>query len=108
MLFGHEATMSFTGEEGLSTAHRFRPHVVICDIGLPTMDGYGVAQALRANPPLPGLHLVASSGFERPEVMARASVAGFDRFLAKPVRLAQITDFLAEVSAQCQTSDHGL
>ena len=60
------------------------PDVVLCDIGLPGMDGYEVARSLRADPALAGTRLVALSGYALPEDLQRAAEAGFDRHIAKP------------------------
>ena len=65
------------------------PNVVLCDIGLPGMNGYEVAKALRAETD-PGMQLVAVTGYAQPEDVKRAVDAGFDRHLAKPVDPAEL------------------
>jgi CheY-like chemotaxis protein len=60
--------------------------VVICDIGLPgVLDGYAVARALRADPELSGMHLIALSGYGQEDDKRLAHEAGFDEHLTKPV-----------------------
>jgi len=49
-IHGYDVTLAYTGTERVETAQRSRPDVVICDIGLPGMDGYAVANAIRQNP----------------------------------------------------------
>jgi two-component system CheB/CheR fusion protein len=83
-LQGHEAQVAYDGATGLALARDFRPDVVICDIGLPGMDGYDVARAMRADEACKGSYLVALSGYARPEDRKRAVEAGFDYHLAKP------------------------
>ena len=61
------------------------PDVVLCDIGLPGSDGYDVARALRADPELAGVRLVALTGYALPEDQRGRAEAGFDAHLAKPV-----------------------
>jgi CheY-like chemotaxis protein len=73
--------------EGLEAARAFLPHVVVCDIGLPRLDGYGVARALRADPTLHGIYTIALTAFTSLVDQGEASSAGFDRHLAKPVSL---------------------
>ena len=71
-----------------STAARtFRPDVVLCDIGLPGMNGYEVARAFRADEALRSTFLVALSGYAQAEDLAKARAAGFDQHLAKPANM---------------------
>jgi CheY-like chemotaxis protein len=102
-LGGHDVRVALDGPSGLVAAHTFRPEIVICDIGLPLMDGYQVARALRADAALQGARLVAMSGYAAPEDVERARAAGFDRHVAKPPtleRLASIFDEPVPVAAR--------
>jgi PAS domain S-box-containing protein len=83
--FAHEVTVARTGPEGVEAAARVQPDVVLCDIGLPGMDGYAVATALRQNPSTTGMRLVAVTGYGQEEDRRRAREAGFDEHLVKPV-----------------------
>jgi PAS domain S-box-containing protein len=96
-LDGHEVAVAYDGPEGLARARAFKPEVVLCDIGLPGMDGYQVARAFRAEEGLRGTFLVALTGYALPEDMQRALQAGFDRHLAKPPSFEQLEELLAEV-----------
>jgi two-component system CheB/CheR fusion protein len=96
---GHEVAVAFDGPSGIELARRFQPGVVICDIGLPRMDGYAVARAIREERALCGIFLVALSGYARPDDLRRASEAGFDRHVAKPPELDEIDRILAGVRA---------
>ncbi|MDQ2731494.1 MAG: response regulator, partial [Armatimonadota bacterium] len=84
-LFGHEVVTAPCGRSGLELAHTFRPEVVLCDLGLPTMDGYAVAAALRGDPTTASSYLVALSGYGHEEDQRRSREAGFDLHLTKPV-----------------------
>lgn len=86
-LEGHAVEIAFSGREGIAQAQRFRPDLVLCDIGLPEMDGFEVARAIRAHPEIGRVALVALTGYAQPEDIMRASDAGFDAHLAKPPRL---------------------
>jgi two-component system CheB/CheR fusion protein len=50
----HEVAVAYNGPEGIAKAREFHPDVVLCDIGLPGMDGYDVARAFRADEQLKG------------------------------------------------------
>ncbi len=75
-------------------ARTFKPEVVICDIGLPSMDGYAVAKALRADANLRSARLVALSGYARPKDLQRSAAAGFDAHIAKPASVEAIEEAL--------------
>ena len=83
-LDGHRVAVANDGPQGLAMARQHLPEVVLCDIGLPGMDGYAVARAFRADADLQGVYLVALSGYAQPEDLERSAEAGFDRHLAKP------------------------
>jgi len=89
-LSGHEIALAFTGPEGLERARSFLPEVILCDIGLPGMDGWAVARQLRAEPETRGTRLIALTGFGLPEDRRRTLEAGFDRHLTKPVDLPEL------------------
>ena len=76
-------------------AREVKPDVVFCDIGLPDLDGYGVARALRADEQLRSIRLIAVSGYAQPEDEERAKQAGFDAHLAKPSSIEEVISLLA-------------
>jgi len=84
-LQGHDVEIASTGPEGIEKARELKPDVVLCDIGLPAIDGLEVGRTLRADPSLARTRLVAVSGYALPEDVERARHAGFDRHMAKPV-----------------------
>ena len=84
-LFGHQVEVAYTGSQGIEAAHRFHPEVVLCDIGLPGMDGYAVARQLRKDPATASVRLVALTGYGRDTDRQLAEEAGFDVHLVKPV-----------------------
>jgi CheY-like chemotaxis protein len=79
---GEPVVVARDGHEAIARAHQHRPAVVVLDIGLPGVDGYAVAQALRADPATAGTWLIALTATGTPREAARA---GFDQFLWKPV-----------------------
>ena len=72
--------------------------MAIIDLGLPGLDGFQVAQALRALPDSAKTLLFAVTGFGTAEAQARALAAGFDGHLLKPVRAAHLAEVLAKHS----------
>ena len=98
-LSGHEAEIAHTGAAGIAAASRLRPEVVFCDIGLPGLDGYQVARALRERPDLSGSFLVALTGYGQDQDRERAREAGFDLHLTKPINFAVVERTLAAAVA---------
>ena len=70
--------------------------MVICDIGLPEMDGYQVARAMRSDPALASARLIALTGYARAQDAAKAMEAGFDAHLAKPPSIEALERALGE------------
>lgn len=104
-LGSHKVEVASSGPAGIEKASSFAPDIVLCDIGLPGMDGYAVARALRANPRLRTTFLVALTGYALPEDIARAHEAGFDEHLAKPPDLRKIDQLLAALPEVIRPSE---
>lgn len=83
-LDGHVVEVASRGNEGVALAREHHPDVILCDIGLPDMDGYEVARQVRASAGLEQVRLVALTGYAQPEDREHARQAGFDAHLAKP------------------------
>jgi len=97
---GHTVEVAHDGRTGIETARRFRPEVVLCDIGLPVMDGYAVCQALRKEPGLNDAFLIAITGYGQEEDERRTRDVGFDAHLTKPVDLDDVERLLGRFTAQ--------
>ncbi|MCA9708104.1 MAG: response regulator [Myxococcales bacterium] len=87
---GYEVELAFDGAQALRVVQEGGAEVVLLDIGLPDMDGYEVARALRADPA--GTHrvLIALTGYGQPEDLERSREAGFDHHLIKPVAIDDV------------------
>ncbi len=96
-LQGHEVQIADCGEHALQRLREYRPDVVLCDIGLPDIDGFEVARRIRADASFAAIVLVAMSGYASNEDRERAAEAGFDMHLAKPVEMERLDQLFAEV-----------
>jgi CheY-like chemotaxis protein len=90
MAYGHETAVAHNGREALALAVSFRPEIVFLDLGMPEMDGYEVAVALRALPGLSQMYISALTGYNDRLTQARVVTAGFDRHLTKPADLSAV------------------
>jgi CheY-like chemotaxis protein len=84
-LEGHTVAASYDGVTGLQSALDGTFDVIICDIGLPGLDGYEVARRLRAAPGGARPYAVALSGYCQVDDRTRALDAGFDQYVVKPI-----------------------
>jgi len=102
---GHSVRVAHDGAEALAVAAGFAPEVAILDIGLPDMDGYALAAALRAragagasagaDAHARGLRLIALTGYGQKADVERAGAAGFDVHLTKPANVDDLMRALA-------------
>jgi CheY-like chemotaxis protein/nitrogen-specific signal transduction histidine kinase len=86
---GHDVVVTLDGPRALEAAKHFAPEVAILDIGLPVMDGYELAAALR-NRFGPTLRLMAVTGYGREQDRDRALRCGFDCHFVKPMSLQKV------------------
>jgi CheY-like chemotaxis protein len=82
---GCNVAVAENGADALSAYDRFRPEVVLLDIGLPDIDGYEVARQLRTRTAGAGTLIIALTGWGQAQDKQRALQAGFDEHLTKPV-----------------------
>ena len=97
-LGGHDVRTAYDGQTALALARIEAPDVVICDVSMPGMDGYELAHHLREDLGLRDSLLVALSGYAQDEDRHRSQEAGFNAHLAKPVRLDNLKQLLANMS----------
>ena len=94
-LSGHDVHTAFDGRAAIALAESVRPEVMILDIGMPLANGYEVAAWVRAQDWGRDVLLVAVTGWGRGQDGDRATEAGFDRHLVKPVDMEQLMALLA-------------
>jgi signal transduction histidine kinase/CheY-like chemotaxis protein len=90
---GHDVDSEPDGAAAVRRMLETRPEVALVDIGLPGLDGYGVARALRAALG-PALYLIALTGYGQEEDRQRAFAAGFDEHMSKPIDFARLRRLL--------------
>jgi len=84
-MHGHDVSVARDGVDGMEQFNALLPRVVLCDIGLPGIDGYEVARRVRARAHEPRPILVAVTGYGGTQASEAAIAAGFDRHVVKPV-----------------------
>jgi signal transduction histidine kinase len=94
---GHDYCIIHDGRKALEAARSYRPDAILLDIGLPGMDGYAVCRELRADDKFRNTPIIAQSGWGQERDKTRASEAGFDQHLVKPVALEDLERILARV-----------
>ena len=96
---GHDVDSAQNGEEGVQLAQRLCPDIVLCDLRMPYLDGYGLLERVRADPALEHLVVIAVTAYSMPDDRRRVAEAGFDGHLTKPITpetvVGQIERFIA-------------
>lgn len=96
---GHDVESAQNGEEGVRLAKRLCPDIVLCDLRMPYLDGYGLLERVRADPALKDLIVIAVTAYSMPDDRRRVAEAGFDGHLTKPITpeivVGQIERFIA-------------
>jgi CheY-like chemotaxis protein len=96
-IIGNTALMAHDGEEAVKMAAKHRPHVVLLDIGLPKMNGYDAARAIRQEPWGQNMVLIAVTGWGQHEDKRKSAEAGFDHHTVKPVDPKVLMELLGEL-----------
>ena len=110
-LSGHDVEVALDGPGGLQIFETFRPQVVLCDIGLPGMDGYEVALRMRERRPTGRPTMIALTGYGSAKDHKRSLAAGFDHHLVKPAdpeALTRLIDSAMPAEDWSTTSGGGL
>lgn len=95
---GYTVFCAVDGPQGIDLARKIQPQLILLDIQLPSMDGYAVARALRANPALTRTPLVAVTSYAMPGDREKALEAGCDGYIEKPINpstfVSEVTRYL--------------
>jgi two-component system, cell cycle response regulator DivK len=93
---GHQVLVAGDGEVGVAVARRERPELILCDLQMPRLDGYGVLKQLRADDSLAGTPIVAVTAFSMSGDAQKVRDAGFNGYFSKPI---EPETFVAQVEA---------
>lgn len=93
---GHTAVSAFDGPTGLAMAKEGGYDLIVCDIGLPGMDGYEVLRQIRLLPLVPVPCCIAMTGYGQPNYRTHALAVGFDHYLVKPVSMDALQDVISK------------
>jgi CheY-like chemotaxis protein len=99
-LQGHTVQVARDGLSAVKVAETLRPDIALLDIGMPGMDGYDTARAIRAEAWGKEVHLVALTGYSQPADRERANQAGIDVFIVKPVEMTTLEKICADAMAK--------
>jgi PAS domain S-box-containing protein len=94
-MMGNEVRTAYDGAAGVEAARAFQPCVVLCDIGMPKVNGYDTARSIRAEAWAKNTVLVALTGWSQEDDLQMSADAGFDHHLVKPVEAAALMKLLA-------------
>ena len=94
-LEGHQVELAFDGRQAVDAAATFRPDAVVLDVGLPRMNGYDAARAIRRLPGLADVPIIALTGYGLELDRNRSREAGFDHHLVKPVSMGALLRVLS-------------
>jgi len=83
--YGHTVSTAEDGESGIAAAKRSPPDLIACDIHLPGVDGYDVARALKDDPSLAAVPVIAVTALAMVGDRERILAAGFDGYITKPI-----------------------
>jgi signal transduction histidine kinase/CheY-like chemotaxis protein len=89
-LAGHDVQVAYDAPSALESVSDFAPEVIVMDIGLPVMDGYELARAIRGMPEVNPPRLIALTGYAQESDRSRALEAGFSEHLVKPIDIERL------------------
>jgi CheY-like chemotaxis protein len=100
---GYDVVTVFSANDALETARSEQFDVVVSDIGMPGMNGYELAEAIRTLPDYTGVPLIAVTGFAMYDDRDRALASGFNAFLTKPINPMDLIDLVRQLGSGPKT-----
>ena len=96
-LLGNDVITAHDGIEALAAAEKFRPRVILMDVGMPRLNGYDATSRIREQPWGAPIVIIALTGWGQEGDRALSKAAGCDGHLVKPVRLSDLEKLLTEL-----------
>ena len=93
--WGHQTLVAFNGEEAVQMAKHHRPDLILLDLMMPVLDGWGALKQLRASPTTAGIPVIAITALRLS--LEEVEAAGFDGYLEKPVAGHRLSDEIARL-----------
>lgn len=106
-LRGHEAKYVLNGRDAVAAVRSFAPAIVILDLEMPVLDGFGAAAAIKGDPQTYHVYVIALSGASGPDVEERVKRAGFDSRLVKPADVEALLALITRLVSD-QRGSNGL
>lgn len=97
-LNGNQTRTAFDGLEAVEAAATFKPDLILLDIGLPKLNGYGVCRRIREQPWGKSMVIVALTGWGQEEDRQKSKEAGFNGHMVKPIDLTALSKLLADLA----------
>ncbi len=94
---GYHILEASDGAQAVRVAERERPEVVLMDLNLPVLDGFGAAERIRANPELKETVIVAVTAHHDQDLRTRALAAGCNAFVTKPIDFEWLGDLISNL-----------
>jgi len=107
-LKGHTVAVAFNGLQAIQVAKQLGPQIAFLDIGMPGMNGYETAEALRKLPGLAHIVLIALTGWGAENDRERTRAAGFDHHLTKPAEMTTLDTLLSKLNETLATTTRPL
>lgn len=96
---GFEVHLAVDGLDGLEKLNEIQPHVIITDINMPRLDGFGVIEAVRAGANFAGLPILVLTTESAPDLKERARQSGATGWIVKPFDDGKLVSAIKRVSA---------
>jgi CheY-like chemotaxis protein len=100
---GNKTYMAYDGIEAVEAIEKYRPEVVLLDIGLPKLDGHEVCRRVREEPWGRNIIIIALTGWGQEDDRRKSEEAGFNGHLVKPVDYDKLLQLLSSVTTRSAT-----